>query len=65
MDPFSIIIGTIGLIDTCTRFGAYLRDVHVGATRIKDEISALLRELNPLKSVNETIEASYKEFQGS
>lgn len=65
MDPFSIIVGTVGLIDVCTRFGTYLRDVHAGAAQIEDEISALLRELDALKSVNETIKASYKEFQGS
>lgn len=63
MDPFSIIVGTVGLIDICTRFGAYLRDVHAGAAQIEDEISALSRELKSLKSVNETIKASYEEVQ--
>ena len=65
MDPFSIIIGTVSLLDVCTRFGAYLRDLHTGAAQIEDEISALLRELDALKSVNETIKASYNDFQRS
>ena len=65
MDPFSIIVGTVGLIDVCTRFGAYLRDVHAGAAQIGDEISALSRELKSLKSVNETIKASYEDVQVS
>ena len=65
MDPFSIIVGTVNLIDICTRFGAYLRDVHSGAAQIEDEISALSRDLKSLKSVNETIKASYEEVQVS
>ncbi len=65
MDPFSIIVGTVGLIDVCTRFGAYLRDIQAGAAQIEDEISALSRELKSLKSVNETIKASYEDFQVS
>ena len=65
MDPFSIIAGTVGLIDVCTRFGTYLRDFHTGAVHIEDEVSALSRELNALNSVNETIKACYRDFQDS
>ena len=65
MDPFSIIVGTAGLIDICTRFAVYLRDVHAGAAHIEDEISALSQQLKSLKSVNETIKASYEAAQVS
>ena len=64
-DPFSIIIGTVGLIDVCLRFGAYLNNVQAGAAQIEDEIASLSREIEALTSVNETIQASYKEFQSS
>ncbi len=37
----------------------------MSTNQVEDEISALSRELNALKSVNETIKASYKDFQGS
>lgn len=64
-DPFSIIVGTVGLIDVCLRFGAYLNNVQAGAAQIEDEIASLSREIEALTSVNETIQASYKEFQSS
>ena len=65
MDPFSIIAETVDLMDICTRFGTYLRDFHAGAVQIEDEIATSSRELNALKSVNETIKACYGDFQGS
>ena len=65
MNPFSIIIRTVSLINVCTRFRECLRDLHAGAAQIEDEITALSRELDALKSVNETIKASYEDFQRS
>lgn len=64
-DPFSIIAGTIGLIDVCWRFGKYLKDVEAGAAKVDDEIGSLTREIEALTAVNETIQASYKELQAS
>ena len=64
-DPFSIVIGTIGLIDVCWRFAAYLRNAYAGTAQTEDEIAGLLREIESLTSVNETIKASYEDFQGT
>jgi hypothetical protein len=61
-DPFSIVVGTVGLLDVCFRFAGYLNDVQAGAAQIDDEIVGLLREIEALKSVNETIQANYKGF---
>ena len=64
-DPFSIIAGTIGVIDVCWRFGNYLKDVQAGAAKVDDEITSLSREIQALSAVNETIQASYKELEAA
>ena len=64
-DPFSIAVGTMGLTDICWRFGTYLKDIQAGAAQIEDEIASLTREIEALTSINETIHASYKDFQKS
>ena len=63
-DPFSILTATVGLIDVCVRFGCYLRDVSAGAAKIEEEIRTLSRDIDGLKIVNETIQASYQELPG-
>lgn len=63
-DPFSIIVGTAGLIDVCWRFGSYLQDIQAGAAKIDDEIETLSRDIEALRVINETIRDSYKELPG-
>ena len=63
-DPFSILTATVGLIDVCVRFGCYLRDVSAGAAKIEEEIRTLSRDIDGLKIVNQTIQASYQELPG-
>lgn len=62
VDPFSIVAGTLSLIDVCWRFGVYLHDVQAGAAKIDDEIASLSREIEHLQSVNESVCATYKEI---
>ena len=61
-DPFSIIVGTVSLIDCCWRFGNYIKDVQTGAAQIDDEIVALLREVEAVRIVNEKVKANYMRF---
>ena len=61
-EPFSIITATAGLIDVCWRFGSYLHDVQAGAAQIEDEIETLSRDIDALRVVNETVQASYQEL---
>ena len=62
-DPFSIIAGTAGLIDVCWRFGSYLHNLKAGAAKIEDEIAALSRDIEALRVVNETVQASHSGLQ--
>ena len=64
-DPFSIIAGTLGVIDVCYRFGRYLKNVQAGAAQIELEIGSLLREIGALQAVNETIKDSYQDLRNS
>ena len=64
VDPFSIIVGTTGLIDVCWRFGSYLHDVQAGAAKVEDEIETLSRDIEALRIINETIRDSYKQLPG-
>lgn len=54
-DPFSVIAGTAGLLDVCFRIVKYLKETQAGAERIEEEITALLREVEALITVNESI----------
>ena len=55
VDPLSIIVGTVGLLDVCWRVGSYLKDVEKSAGRVEAEIAALSHEIKSLISVNESI----------
>lgn len=54
-DPFSIIVGTAGLLDVSWRVVSYLKDLHGAAANVEDDIAALLHEIEALISVNEAI----------
>jgi hypothetical protein len=55
-DPFSIAIGTIGLLDVCWRVGSYLKEIEESAGKVEEEIAVLSREITSLISVNESIQ---------
>lgn len=54
-DPFSIISGSVAIIDVCFCVFKYLKETKAGAERIEEEITALLREIEALITVNESI----------
>lgn len=60
MDPFSIIVGTGGLLQLSFQLGKYLKDVYEAAASFQDEIGSLLSEIQDLESVNKSIENLYK-----
>lgn len=59
-EPFSIITAAAGLIDLCWRFGCYLQNVQARAAKIDHEIERLLHDIEALRAVNETVQASYQ-----
>lgn len=58
-DPFSIIAGTAGLLDVCFRIFKYLKETQAASERIEEEITALLREIEALINVNESIKTVF------
>lgn len=58
-DPFSVIAGTAGLLDVCFRIVKFLKETQAGAERIEEEITALLREVEALITVNESIKGVF------
>jgi hypothetical protein len=57
MDPFSILVGTAGLLDVSFRVVGYLKQVEESAGRIEAEITALSQEINTLITVNDAVDA--------
>ena len=55
-DPFSIIAGTAGLLDVSWRLIKYIKDTQAAATKLEDDIESLLREIEALISVIESIQ---------
>jgi len=55
-DPFSIVVGTAGLLDVSWRVFKYLKDVREGTASVEEEIAALSHEIETLISVNESLE---------
>lgn len=61
-DPFSIVAGSIGIIDVCLKVGAYLLNVQRASEGVEGELMGLAQEIEELISVNESIrEVSRKE----
>lgn len=58
MDPFSVIVGTIGLLDVCSRLIKYLKDDKGSVARIDREIEALSNDVAAVKVVTELIDAA-------
>jgi hypothetical protein len=59
-DPFSIVVGTAGLLDICIRASAYLVQIKEAAGKVEDDIAALSHDIQALISVNESIEYFWK-----
>ena len=57
VDPFSIIAGSLGIIDVTVKFSVYIRDTAAAALNVNEDLKALLDEFETLISVNRTISA--------
>ena len=58
MDPFSAIVGTVGLLDVCTRLIIYLKDIKASVARTDREIEALSKDIAAVKLVTELIDSA-------
>lgn len=58
MDPFSALVGTVGLLDVCTRLIIYLKDIKGSVARIDREIEALTKDVAAVKLVTELIDGA-------
>jgi hypothetical protein len=56
MDPFSIIVGTVGLADVSIRVISYLSSLKSATSKIQDEITILGQEIEALVAVNDSVE---------
>jgi hypothetical protein len=64
-DPFSILVGTAGLLDVLIRAAAYLADVHEAAGKVEEDIAFLSRDIQALTSVNESIGILWESYKGA
>src|SRR5947207_2364539 len=55
-EPFSTLCGALGAAHVCWRIAKYLKDVRSAAATVQNEIYALIREVEALGNVNESIE---------
>lgn len=55
MDPFSIVVGTAGLIQVCTILAVYLNDVKEGTERIDEDIETLYQQVAAISVVTQSI----------
>ncbi len=60
-DPFSIVVGTVSLLDVCLRVGKYIYDIKVGADEVNDEIEALSRQVEAIISVIQSIKSIFED----
>lgn len=60
-DPFTIVAGTVGLLDVCFPVGNYLRDVKAGADKVDDEIQTLSRRVKAIQSVTDSIRTIFEQ----
>lgn len=64
MDPFTLITGTVGLLDVCSRVVGYLNHVRTSAAKVEGEIIALSSEIETLltayRSLQEFLETKHK-----
>lgn len=55
-DPFSILSGTVGIIDVTSRFVQYMRATGAAAVHVNEDLRTLLHEFETLSSVAKSIQ---------
>ena len=59
MDPFSITVGTVTLLEVCFRLVKYLKDFEKAIAKIDHEIQELLRDLEAVTTVTSSIKLAF------
>ncbi|MCJ1248161.1 hypothetical protein MMC30_005378 [Trapelia coarctata] len=62
MDPFSIAVGTVSLLDVCCRFISYLRDFRGALASVDKELDFLLDDLQAVTLVTTSIKTVYDSY---
>jgi len=62
MDPFSIAVGTVSLLDVCCRFIAYIRDFREALASVDKDLDLLLEELQAVTLVTTSIKTVYDSY---
>lgn len=60
-DPFSIVVGTVNLLDVCFRVGKYIYDVKVGTDEVNEEIEALSHQVEAIISITQSIKGVFED----
>ena len=59
-DPFSIIVGTVGLADVWIRLTKFLKQAKDGFQKIDQDLEELSKEITALRSVSDLIKCSFE-----
>lgn len=59
-DPFSIIVGSVGLVDVCIRFTGFLKQAKDGFQKVDKDLEQLTEEITVLASVSDLIKRSFE-----
>ncbi|KAJ5316926.1 hypothetical protein N7508_001434 [Penicillium antarcticum] len=65
MDPLSITAGAIGIADVCLRVVIFLKDIPGAVAAVQQEINALISEVESLRAVLASVEATFNGDIGS
>ena len=60
MDPVSITIGAISVVDVCSRFVVYLRNVKKATASIDQDLKALADDVEALRKTAAVLKESYE-----
>lgn len=59
-DPFSIVAGTVGLVDVCIRVVKCLKEIHAATKKIQDDIGLLIKEIESLEAISNSIQKTFR-----
>lgn len=58
-DPFSIVAGTIGIVDICIRLAKSIRKLQKDISGIEDELDAIIQDTDGLREICAIVETTY------
>ena len=60
MDPFSILVGTVGLLDVCSRLLRYLANTPKNSKTFAQELESIAKDIEAVCTATSSVEAIYK-----